>query len=542
MPDMPDHPDHDDPTRGLRESQELFRLIIESARDFAIYTADLDRRVLTWNPGAERITGFSEREIVGLSSDLIFVPEDRVRGVPEAEAAGALADGRAEDDRWHLRKDGVRFWGSGLMMPLRDDAGQVRGLVKIVRDLTGRRDVERGLENARRELAESEERHRLLVSEIKDYGIFMLDPEGRVMTWNDGAERLKGYKAAEIIGHHISRFFTDEDIRAGQPWQEIATAAAEGRVEAEGWRVRKDGSLFWGNEIMTAVRDPDGSLRGFAKIVRDLTERKRAEDELRQARDELEVRVQVRTAELSRALEDLGREAEERRRNEQDRVELLRRLVTIQEDERRRISRELHDEMGQHLAALTLDLKLVRESLPEDLAVRRRLEHLQNLTNQLGREVHRLALELRPTALDDLGLQTTLENFLAEWSARTSIAVEFHCGLGPERPPPLIETTLYRIVQEALTNVLKHAEARRVGLILDRVDGHFRLIVEDDGRGFDSDAVTDRSAAGGRLGLLGMKERVAMVGGDLSIESRPGSATTVFVRVPVSEPGVPPDG
>ena len=322
----------------------------------------------------------------------------------------------------------------------------------------------------------------------------------------------------------------------------METAASEGRSEAEGWRVRKDGSLFWGNEIMTAIRNPDGSLRGFAKIVRDLTERKRAEDEVRRARDELEVRVRERTAELTAALESLGREGEERRRTEQDRLELLRRLVAVQEDERRRISRELHDEMGQYLAVMALELKLLRESLPEDSAARGRLEHLQALTSQIGREVHRLALELRPTALDDLGLQKALENFLDEWSERSKIEVEYHCGLGDERPSPQVETTLYRIVQESLTNVVKHSGARRVGVILERIDGEIQLIVEDDGRGFDAEAATAPSAAGGRLGLLGMKERVAMVGGTLSIESSPGSATTVFVRIPATEPGAPRDG
>jgi PAS domain S-box-containing protein len=540
MADTPQPPEPDDGSKALREEQEVFRLIAESARDFAIFTTDLDRVVTTWNKGAERLIGHAEADILGRSADVIYVPEDRAAGVPEREATQALARGRAEDDRWHLRRDGGRFWGSGLMMPLRDDEGRVRGLVKILRDLTERRDARTRLAIAVRDLEESELRHRLLISEIKDYGIFMLDPDGRVMTWNTGAERLMGYEAEEIIGQHISRFFTEEDILAGKPEQELRTARAEGRNEAEGWRVRKDGSLFWGNEIMSAVRDPDGSLRGFAKIVRDLTERKRAEDEVRRTRDELEVRVRERTAELSRALESLEREGQERRRTEQDRLDLLRRLVAVQEDERRRISRELHDEMGQHLAAMAVELKLVRESL-SDQAARHRLGQLQALTSQVGREVHRLALELRPSALDDLGLEKALENFLDEWSERSRIEVEYHCGLGAERPSPQIETTLYRIVQESLTNVLKHSGARRVGVILERNDGQLRLIVEDDGRGFDAEAMTAPSGVGGRLGLLGMKERVAMVGGSLNIESSPGSATTVFVRVPMFEPGASRD-
>lgn len=533
-------PQEDEDARVLRESRELFRLIVESARDFAIYTTDLERRVATWNPGAERLTGFAEEEILGGSSDVIFVPEDRQRGIPASEAARALAEGKAEDERWHLRRDGSRFWGSGLMMPLRDEAGRFRGLVKILRDLTTRKDAEDRLAVARREIEENEQRYRLMVSEVRDYGIFMLDPDGRVRTWNTGAERLKGYQAGEIIGQHLSLFFTEEDLAAGRPEQELRTAEAEGRNEAEGWRVRKDGSVFWANEVLTAIRTPDGVFRGFGKIVRDLTERKATEDALRRARDELELRVRERTSELSSALASLERESEVRRRTEQARLELLRRLVTIQEDERQRISRELHDEMGQHLAALSLELKLVAEALPGGLAAKARLSRLREITGQIGREVHRLALELRPTALDDLGLRTALENYLDEWSERTGIAVEFHCSLGEERPDSLVETALYRIVQESLTNVLKHSGATRLGVVLGKLDGRVQLIVEDNGRGFDPDSAPDSPDAAGRLGLLGMRERVAMVGGTFSIESTPGGPTTVFVNIPFS--GVANDG
>ncbi|GAC1471047.1 MAG: PAS domain S-box protein [Isosphaeraceae bacterium] len=520
------------------DSRNLFRLIVESARDFAIFSTDLERRIITWNPGAERLTGYPESEILGRRCDIIYVPEDRDKDVPWLEADKALAEGRAEDDRWHLRRNGVRFWGSGLMMPLRDEFGRPQGLVKILRDMTERAEAESRLTTTMRDLEESEERHRLLVSEVKGHGIFMLDPTGHVMTWNLGAERLKGYSREEVLGLHISRFFTDEDRARGMPEEELNTAVRDGRSEGEGWRVRKDGSLFWGNEIMTALRYPDGRLRGFAKIVRDLSERKQAEDELRQARDELEIRVQERTAELSRALESLSLVGDDRRRTERARVELLRRVVTIQEDERKRISRELHDEMGQHIAALSLELKLLQETLPTEAGARRRLELLQERTSRIGHEVHRLALELRPTSLDDLGLQTTLENLLEEWSERTRIAVEFHCGLGKERLPSPIETTLYRIVQEALTNILKHGKASQASVVLERPDDEIHLIIEDNGQGFDPGNLTDFASGDGRIGLLGIKERVAMVGGTLTIESSPGSAvTTVFVRVPLSRDG-----
>jgi signal transduction histidine kinase len=264
-------------------------------------------------------------------------------------------------------------------------------------------------------------------------------------------------------------------------------------------------------------------------------ERRRAESALRQAHDGLEVKVTERTAELSRVNQTLRAEVVEHKKAEAARVQLLRRLVTAQEEERHRISRELHDHMGQYLSTMILRLKTLQPLAAEQESARLNLQQLQELTGQLVDEAHHLAWELRPAALDDLGLLTALQNYTEKWSERSGIAVDFHSGgLKRERLPHEIETTIYRIVQEALTNVLKHAVARRVSVIVERRRGHVLVIVEDDGKGFDVESAARSWGTGCGLGLLGMRERVALVAGDLNIESAPGGGTTLRIRVPVS--------
>jgi signal transduction histidine kinase len=214
------------------------------------------------------------------------------------------------------------------------------------------------------------------------------------------------------------------------------------------------------------------------------------------------------------------------------RTRLLSRLATIQEDERRRFARELHDQTGQQLAALALGLKALRERPDTPAAAAGALGSLQELAEQTGRAAHQLAWELRPTALDDLGLETALRHWVARWSERSQVPADFHCTLGPGRLPPDLETHLYRLTHEALSNVWKHAKATRVSVILQRRPDHLLAIVEDNGRGFDP-AARGADGAAPKLGLYGMQERAALMGGTLSVESGPGQGTTVFVRVPL---------
>ena len=245
------------------------------------------------------------------------------------------------------------------------------------------------------------------------------------------------------------------------------------------------------------------------------------------------LRVYDRTAELALTNRVLQAEIAEREQAERARIELLRRLVTAQEDERRRIARELHDQTGQHLTAIMLGLKSLSDPAPSRTAALNRLDRLKRLAEQLSRDVHRLAWELRPAELDVMGLVTALQNYLEEWSEHSSIVVDFHSrGFETNRVSPEIETVIYRIVQEALTNVLKHAGATRVSLIIERRQDHVLAIVEDDGKGFVPTKALELPVIERKMGLSGMKERAALVGGTLDIESTPGAGTTLFVRIP----------
>ena len=263
--------------------------------------------------------------------------------------------------------------------------------------------------------------------------------------------------------------------------------------------------------------------------------RQRAERELRNAKDDLEARVEQRTAELSRVNSALQAEMAERKQSESARLQLLRQLVTTQEEERRRISRELHDQMGQQLSSLMLGLKAMERMPAGQPSNMKSLQQLESLTEHLVQKVHHLAQELRPAALDDLGLQTALINYLEKWSERSGVPVDFHDGsLDKQRLPSQVETTVYRVIQEALTNVLKHARAHRVSVILNHHRDQMLAIVEDDGKGFDAEILNNATDNHRGLGILGMQERVALVGGILNIESVQDGGTTLVVRIPVA--------
>jgi PAS domain S-box-containing protein len=260
------------PLRDPLEGSGLYRLLVESVRDYAIFALDATGHILTWNRGAQRLKGYSLEDIVGKHFSTFYPEEDKARGKPAWELEVAAAEGRFEDEGWRVRKDGSLFWANVIITALRDEQGTLVGFAKVTRDLTERR-------RAEETLRESELRFRLIVQSVRDYGIFMLDPAGYVVSWNDGAERIHGYTAQEIVGRHFSVFYGPEDNAAGKPGWELEVAKSEGRFEDPGgWRVRKDGSLFWGNVVITALRDETGAFFGFAKVTRDLTERKAAQE------------------------------------------------------------------------------------------------------------------------------------------------------------------------------------------------------------------------------------------------------------------------
>ena len=267
--------EHMQPEKVLSDERR-YQYLISGINDYAIYMLDPQGHVSSWNAGANRFKGYVAQEILGEHFSRFYTDEDRATGLPARALATALKEGKYESEGWRVRKDGTRFWAHVVIDPIYNEDGVLLGFAKVTRDVTERKKAED-------KLRESEQRFRLLVQGVTDYAIYMLSPEGVVTNWNSGAERIKGYAFAEIVGSHFSRFYTAEEQAAGVPKRALSTAASAGRFEAEGWRVRKDGTRFWAHVIIDAVHDDAGQLVGFAKITRDLTEKKRAAEALEAA-------------------------------------------------------------------------------------------------------------------------------------------------------------------------------------------------------------------------------------------------------------------
>jgi PAS domain S-box-containing protein len=343
--------------------------------------------------------------------------------------------------------------------------------------------------------AAGDDRFFLLVEAVRDYAIFMLDPSGCVSSWNPGAQHIKGYAPDEIIGRHFSTFYTPEDIATGKPARELQIATAHGRVEDEGWRVRRDGSRFWANVVISAVHDGSGALVGFAKVTRDLTER-------------------MRLAELERA------------------SEVSARVQTARENEQKRIARELHDDLGQQLTALKMSVALLETNLSGcdgTASLASQTQELKSQIDSMTDSLRRIASDLRPPLLDDLGLAAALdwlaENFSRRYRAQATVHIEA-AGLAFNE---FASTTLFRIVQEALTNVARHANASLVRIEMTCTDAALSLEIEDNGVGVALDAPVDTNS----FGLLGIRERVRQLRGDVTFDSSPGNGFHVSIRVPI---------
>jgi PAS domain S-box-containing protein len=257
-----------------------FKLLVQSIVDYAIYMLDPNGFVTSWNAGAERIKGFTAEEIIGKHFSTFYTEQDREAGMPQKVLDTARKEGKFEGEGWRVGKDGTRFWASVVVDRITDAKGKLLGFAKITRDMTEAR-------QAQQALLQAERGFRLLVQGVTDYAIFMLDPAGKVASWNSGAQRIKGYTPEEIVGEHFSRFYTPEDREAGVPDRALEAARKAGRYEAEGWRVRKDGSRFWASVVLDAIEDDDGKLVGFAKITRDMTEKREAQLRLDESREQL---------------------------------------------------------------------------------------------------------------------------------------------------------------------------------------------------------------------------------------------------------------
>jgi PAS domain S-box-containing protein len=255
--------DNQSKTNAIEEMR--FRLLIDAVVDYAIYMIDPDGIITSWNAGAKRFKGYEEKEILGQHFSRFYTEEDRSAGLPQRALDTAIREGRFEGEGWRVRKDGTHFWCHVVIDPIRDPAGNLLGFAKITRDLTDRKMAEETLK-------QSEQQFRLLVQSVTDYAIYMLAPDGRLTNWNQGAQRIKGYRPEEVIGQHFSLFYTPEDREAGEPQRALETAMREGRFENRAWRVRKDGTRFFAHVVVDPIWGDTGTLLGFAKITRDITE------------------------------------------------------------------------------------------------------------------------------------------------------------------------------------------------------------------------------------------------------------------------------
>jgi len=474
------------------------------------------------NPAAVQLFGASSPDqIIGQSPLRFFPPErhsqirERVRqllmgkSVPAVEESLVALDGTVRD---------VEIIGTLFEDPP-DRAIQI-----VVRDITERKRTESALR-------ESEERLSLAFAGAQE-GVWDWNLETGAVVYSSHWRKMLGY-GEDDIEPHVSAWerLLHPDDRAAV--REVVDGVLRGeRDYTIEFRLRhKDGHYVHVLSRGFPVRRHDGFVGRIVGTHFDLSERKRTEEALRRAHEQLEIRVKERTAELALANASLREEMLERERAERARTELLSRLVFAQEDERRRIAREMHDQFGEQLTALGLGIRTLKDSCGSDSRLAPQVSVLEKVAQQLDQDVDHLVWELRPTALDDLGLRAALANYVQDWSVRAGVRAELHTtGLTSARLTSEVETTLYRIAQEALNNIAKHADAENVDVILERRPDYVSLIIEDDGVGFDHPAAGSPHQG---FGLLGMQERAALVGATVQIESATGEGTTIIVRMPM---------
>lgn len=490
--------------RALQLSEARLQAILDHSPT-VIFLKDLRGRYLLANRQFERMFGLRRRSVVGRTDRELFSSQ-QAAAFRANDRKVLRAGGPLEFEETAHYHDGTHV-SIVSKFPLRNSRGPIYALGGIATDITARKRAEEALR-------QSEERFRLLVANVRNYAIFLLQANGRVVSWNSGAQRIYGYTEKQIVGRHFSCFYLPSEKRRGRHLRALRIALREGRHEQEGWRLRMDGARFWASTVLAPVRDGAGRLRGFTKVTRDMTERKRNEEALR------------RSEEHYRELFNEAQVMQENLRN------LSNQILHVQEEERKNISRELHDEVGQHLTAISVMVATLRNNgLAKDEELTKRIAGIQRLLEVTMETVHNFARELRPAILDELGLLPALRSSLHAFARRTSLRVRFRASAGAEKLGSQQKTVLFRVAQESLTNVAKHAQASRVDVVLRKVDGGLCMEIVDDGKSF-SDDLRNSVRHKQRLGLLGMQERVRLVNGRFHIQPEPGKGTKVQVVVP----------
>lgn len=509
----------------FRQSEERFHRLVDAVTDYAIYMLDADGHVASWNPGAERIKGYAPAEIIGQHFSHFYTEEDRRAGKPERILETVRQTGRFAEENWRVRKDGTRFWASVVITALSDEAGHVNGFVKVTRDLTERRLTEEALRR-------SEERFRLLLENISDYALYMLDPEGRVTTWNRGAERLTQYTPIEVMGQSFELFFSAEDRAAGKPAAELAIARAQGRHEDEGWRLRKDGSRFWANAILNVVRDAQGNLLGFAKITRDLTARRDAEERARYAHY------------AAREAEEAAQLAEQSARAASEASKAKDEFLAV-------VSHELRTPLNAILGWATLLKDRVSEPAakkPVDVIHRNALAQVKIIDDILDMSrVIAGKFRIDPKPADLVAIVGYAIEVVRPAASAKGVDISFH----PERDVCLLVADperLQQVVWNLLSNSVKFTEpGGQIAITLRSVNSRIVLEITDTGQGIDpaflpfvferfrqADSSMTRRAGGLGLGLALVRHIVQLHGGKVSASSAGrGKGATFRVEVPI---------
>jgi PAS domain S-box-containing protein len=497
------------------ESTGLYQLLVESVIDYAIFALSPDGTILSWNAGGEKLKGYRPEEIIGRHFSVFYRLEERASGKPEWELEVATRDGRVEDEGWRVRKDGTTFWANVVITALRDAQGRLVGFAKVTRDLTDRRRAEDALRV-------SEERFRLLVESVKDYGIFMLDPDGRVASWNEGARRIKGYEASEILGQHFSVFYPAEAKASKHPQFELEVATRDGRFEEEGWRVRKDGSMFWANVVITALRSPvTDQLIGFAKVTRDLTER--------------------RAAQL-REIED------------------ARRLAEVEASNRAKAGflAAMSHELRTPLNAIAGYAQLMDEGVGGDVnqqqrewltRIRNSQQHLLAIVNDLLNYT-RIEAGAVAYAVADVDLHHTVESVLAmvEPQAERKQVRLVHGTCPTDVTAAADQLKVEQIVLNLLSNAVKFTPPSGTISVLCATSPNVASItVRDSGPGIPAEmheAIFEPFVQLGRsltsaqegtgLGLAISRDLARAMGGDVTVASEPGEGATFTLTLPTS--------
>ncbi len=496
-----------------RDEAERLHLFVSRISDYAIYMLGTDGTVASWNAGAQRFKGYSAQEIIGEHFSRFYTDEDRAAGAPAEALRKARESGKFEAEGWRVRKDGTKFWAHVVIDPITQENGELVGFAKITRDITDKR-------LAQEALRESEERFKMLVQGVTDYAIYMLSPRGEVTNWNAGARRIKGYEHDEVVGTHFSRFYTDEDRARGAPGFALSEATAKGRFEAEGWRVRKDGTKFWAHVVLDAIHAESGELAGFAKITRDITERRAAAQELEKAKEAMF---------QSQKLEAIGK-----------------------------LTGGVAHDFNNLLSVITNGLDLLRNSVKDQAGA--------NLISSMEKAALRGAsltqqfltfARQQPVTPEPRELNRVITAFESVLKRAIRSSIKFELDLQGSLPTVLVDVALF---EAALLNLVVNANdatldggsilvATHVSDIGDSQIGNLRsgryvvVSVQDTGSGMTEEVVaravepffsTKAVGKGTGLGLSQVYGMVQQSGGDMKITSQVAQGTTISLYFPIS--------